>query len=247
MSGIEDSPVRQFQNFIFSPMGIIILSGVFLAWFYLRRKKTPDLFKPVELSTILKDRLSGTLKIIEENNTNFGTIRAGDITIGKIKKHGIVKFEIPIKHKKKEDSDLIIETLHLFEVRTTTGLLTFIMDLLRIDLTILIIPDPFIKRYSLEEGEDHIDYFNIIEHLDIVSFGGIYFYGWSALKYIKGHAWLKGREDELEELINYPKKVVYLDTQHTKHMEEVDKIYALDKSRRDSYLGSLMPDQKKKK
>lgn len=247
MSDIESSPVRQIQTFIFSPLGIIIISAVFLTWFYLRRKKAPDLFKPVELSIILKDRLTGTLKIIEESNKNFGTIRSGDITIGKIKKHGVVKFEIPIKQKKKGEKDINIETLHLFEARTTTGILTFIMDILRINLTILIIPEQFVKRYSLEHGEDHIDYFNITEHLDIVSFGQIYFYGWSALEYIKGHAWLKGREDELEELINYPKRVVYLDTRHTKHMEEIDKIYALDKSRRDSYLGSLMPDKSKKK
>ncbi len=247
--GIQNSPVRQIQNFIFSPMGMITIGLVIVLYFLWKRKKLPDSFKPEEISKILKDRLNGTMEIIKETGIDYGTLRSGDKTIGKIKKHGVVKFEHPskIKIKNKDTETLVIDELHLFEVRTGTGLFDMLFELLRLNIVLLIIPGPFVKRVSLEDGDNKTDFFNLTEQLDIISFGKIYFYGSASLLYLKGHAWLKGREDELEELVNYPKRAVYLDTRHTKHMEDLDKLYALDKARRESYMGSLMPGDKKKK
>lgn len=245
---IQDHPVRQFQEFVFSPTGMILIGGVILFYYFYQRKKLPDAFEQKALSDILKERLSGTLDIICDKESTFGTLRRGDQTLGKIKKYGYVKFETPQKLKtKKDDSDVIIDKLHLFEIQKTKGMFDFFLGLLRLNIVLMIVPSPFVKRYSLEYEKDHVDFFSLIEGIDLISFGKIYFYGWSAFTYIKGHAWLKGREDELEELINYPKRVVYLDTRHTKHMEDLDKLYALDSARRDSFMGSLMPKKNKKK
>lgn len=248
-------------SFILSPTGLIIIGVVIVLYLFYKSKKAPDVFKGVELEKVLRDRFEGQLKIIDETNIRFGTLRRGESTIGRIKRHGIITFEnaspvMPWEKRKKKTPDIKPDTtpdmdmkeftkLHIFEIATGRGIMSAIQEILRMNLLILVIPDPFVRRFSNEFFNNPVDYFSIPQDIDVVSFGEVFFYGFDCFKYIKGQAWLYGREKELEELINLPKRTVYLDTHHAKHTEELEKIYALDEKRRKGYLDSMIPGGRK--
>lgn len=257
---IEQNP-NMFQsviNFILSPWGIILIVVIVILYLFYSKKKAPDIFKGVELTKVLKDRFEGQLKIIDERDTRFGTLRRGEVTIGRIKRHGIVSFDtqspaMPWESKPKKKKDMpkepqkeleTLTKLEIFEIATGQGFFSYIQELLRMNLKIVLIPSDFVKRFSNEFYNNHVDYFNIPSDIDVIAFGEIFFYGFDSYKYIKGQAWLYGREKELEELINYPKRVVFLDSRHAKHTEELEKIYALDEKRRKNYFDSMLPGGK---
>ena len=236
----------------------MLIAGIFIIYFlFFKDRKTADIFRGVELNRVLKDRLDGTIKIINETEVKFGTLRRGRTTIGRIKRHGIVLFEndkplLPWEYKKKKDKDgkekptTKFKKLHIFEIATGQGMIAFIKELLHMDFETLLIPDHLVKGYSVEAGDKIITYYSLKQDIDIVSFGSVYLYGLDSFDYIKGQAWLYGREKELEELINYPKRAVFLDTKHAKHTEELEKIYALDEKRRKGYMDSMLPGGSRK-
>jgi len=263
---INQGPINQVIEFIFTPQGIflVVILGILFYFLFIRKKKKDDAFNSLTLPVILRDRIGdGILKIIQEKDKQFGTLRRGDITIGRIKRYGSLicdlkkppnPWEQKPRHKttKKETGDIKdkrkpgdrIVRLNIFEVSTHRGLFGLVKEFLGIGFILIIIPDPIVKRISFEQNHKIIDYFNVTQDLDITSFGNVYFYGSDSFDYLKGQAWLKGREDELEELVNYSKRVVFLETHHARHVEEMDELYAMDEKKRKGWLSSMLPGGK---
>lgn len=249
-------------NFIFSPLGLIIaiiIGMVFVALFFVKKfQGVFKEFKGVPLDSILRQQYNSIIKVTKLSG-KWGSLRREDKIIAKVLSVGMVNFTAPnpeyIKPKRKkglpEEKQITeeagIKSSHKFiEKEMYIFKLSFNPDvfLVRQFMDFLIAPkfaiveSNNVSRVDIDRNNKIKTYFNINPKTSVFSFANIYLYGYYPLQMTQELAWIYGREKEKEELVNYPKKVVFLETAHSKRIDTLAEIQELEKEKYESRLGT---------
>lgn len=245
--------------FLTNPLGMIIVALILFAvivWFLQKRSKE-KWFKPVPISTILKEQTADLIKVTQIRGY-WGYLRSGDMSLGKILKVGKLNYIMenplykkPTKKKKKADEKIQIEEIindetkqkhiekEFYIVKISFNPQSFfiapfvwILEAFNIGVKYAFIPSEYIKRNTIEGVgffKQNIDYININPSVPVLSMANVFVYGYWSFKLAREIGFFYEREKELEELVNLPKRIVYLDSTHakkTESYEEMDKIEA---------------------
>lgn len=258
-AGAEPTIIDSVLN---NPISIIIFALILftiIVWI-LNKKQKEKWFKPVPLSSILKEQNAQLLKITMIKGF-WGYLRSGDMSLGKIMKVGklnyIVKNPNYVKPKSKKDVEKTLKDnskqkhleQELYIIKISFNPQNFllypfvtILELMGINVRYAIVPTSYVKRMTIEEVgflKQNIDYLNINPKVQVFSVANVFVYGRWAFELVKEISWLYAREKELEELINYPKRVVYLDSTHAKKTDTFEEMDRLERERYSSKIKSL--------
>jgi len=119
-------------------------------------------------------------------------------------------------------------------------ILSRLLDLFNINNKYAIVEREKIKDIVIEKNGIAKTYWNIDVKTPVYYFGNIYLYGYYPLQYVtKDLAWTYGREKELEELVNYAKKIVFMEGQHAKGIDTLEEIQELEAKKYKDKLGSF--------
>jgi len=243
---MSDDIFTQAINFFSSNplilIGILLaLSFILIFYFFFKTGKRPQVFKPIPLELIVKKQLDDIIKLVKVNG-NFSYLRKSDVTIGRILDVGLIKF-YPKNDKTKENKGKRLMIIKL-SFNPNIPLIKDILDTLELNVRYAIIPYSIVKITSYNWKWKTKIYINIPENIEVYSFANIYIYGYDVYKFIDSISWLYARRSELEELVNYPKKIVFLETMHSKKINELEEIYKLEEKKFKSKMGSLAPTLK---
>ena len=114
-----------------------------------------------------------------------------------------------------------------------------VMEAMGIGVKFAFVPAEHISRFTLEEVgffKRNIDYLNINPDAQVFNVAQVFVYGHVAFELVKDISWSYARKSELEELVNYPKRVVYLDTEHTKRTESYEEMDRIERKKFDAKI-----------
>jgi len=209
--------------------------AIFLYWKFGRGGSKKDVFTPDKLSDILRDRIRNNLKLITDNRC-YGTLRRGYVSLGYINRHGLIEIDTGTKTDKM--------VLHIFEITEGLSIINKIMAKFGMGLTYVIVPGSIVWTSTLE-GAKLRDYYTIPENLELTSFGTVYIFGDKTYEWLRGQAWLKEREDELTELVNFAKRIVYLEASHSKGTETLEMLDNIKRAGYKQYITNMTTPNKK--
>jgi len=222
--------------------GILLIVAFILIFYMLfKNRERIKAFKPIPLEAILRKQFDDLVKMVKVEG-NFSHLRKGEVTIGRIVTVGLIKF-FSKGNKGKED---ITKRLLILKISFNPNIpiISNILDSLGVNTRYAVIPYDVIKLNSYENRWGIKTYINIPNDLEVYSFADIYIYGYEVYKFVNSVSWLYARRSELEELVNYPKRIVFLEAMHTKKVDELEQIYSLEEKKFKSKMGSLAPSLK---
>lgn len=234
-------------NFIFSPIGfaiafIIIASVGFLFLFKKFRGIFKSDFKTIPLESILRQQYTSIIKVTKIRGS-WGSLRKEDQKIGKIVGVGKVHYTTPKNPKSKKNKKIEYEEkdLYIFKLSFNPNI-PIIRNIL--DATIekpkfAIAPVNNVRRIDIEKGGKLKSYFNIDPNIPVFSFADVYLYGYYSRKLNQDVSWNYAREKEMEELVNYAKRIVFLEASHSKRIDTFEELEKLEKDKYNSRLGSI--------
>jgi hypothetical protein len=204
-------------------------------------------FKGIPIETILKNRCNSLIKVVKIKG-NWGSLQKEDMRIAKILSAGKVFYTYENKDKKnkslkesKEKPKIEEKELYLFKLSFNPDIpiLRGLMDATINAPRFAIVPAEFVTRFDMDKNNRIKTHFNISANASVFSFGNIYVYGLYALNTARNMAWNYGREKETEELVNYAKRIVFLEAKHSKKVETLDELATLERKKFNERLGSL--------
>jgi len=247
----------QIINLIFSPIGAIVfilfvmIVGLAIIYdkFNLSKVFTDKAFKGIPIETILKNRCNSLIKVVKIKG-DWGSLQKEDTRIAKILSAGKIYYTHEIKEKKdskdkgskkKPKTKIEEKELYIFKLSFNPNIpvLRSVMDATINAPRYAIIPAEFITRFDMDKNNKVKTHFNISANASVFSFGKIYVYGLYALNTARNMAWNYGREKETEELVNYAKRIVFLEARHSKKVETLDELAQLEKKKFNDRLGNL--------
>ena len=221
---MEDGLVSQAVEFLMNnPIGWLIIGVIVVLLIYIKKIRQPDYFEEAKLSEVLEEKFLKKLEIIK-SDMKYKNLKRGSDTVGKILRCAI--WETKDKRNSK--------TIYLFEIGGKDPLKQFLQRFLRIGIKLFVVPSDLVTLKN--------NYFCIGELSDINTFGNICFISTLSKKYIENLAWAKAREDELEENINYAKKVSYYSMKQGLGIERLEKLASLEKKKWDSKVEDLVKE-----
>ena len=254
------------QNFLGNPLSVLILALIFfvvVVWFF-QKKGKEKWFKPVPIENIIKEQSANLLKVVMIRGY-WGYIRRGDISIGRILRVGKVNYimENPNykKPKKKKDKDDVVKDetkqkfiekeIYIIKISFNPQAIfimpfVVIMEFMGVGVKYAYVPAEHIDRFTLEGAgilQKNIDYLNINPKAEVFNVANVFIYGRSAFELVKEISWTYARKSELEELVNYPKRVVYLDTEHTKRTESYEEMDRIERKKFDAKIKHMTGDR----
>lgn len=253
------------NSFISNPISMFVIAIIlFVVVVWLFNKKGKDKwFKPVPLSTILKDQNAKLLKVTILRGY-WGYLRHGDISLGKILKVGRLNYitENPEykKPRSKEEREEVLndpakqkhieKQFYIIKVSfNPQGLIispfVFILEAFGIGVKYAFVPEEITRRFTIEGvgmAKANMDYICISPEVQVINLANVYIYGYYAFKLFKDMALFYQREKELEELVNYPKRVVYLDSGHAKRTDLYEELDRIEKDRFNRKVKNLSGD-----
>ncbi|MGQ4876136.1 MAG: hypothetical protein ACP6IY_18880 [Promethearchaeia archaeon] len=221
---MEENLISQAIAFLLhNPIGWFIIAIIVILLIYLKKIRQPDYFKEEKLSDVLEEKFIKKLEIIKSQK-KYKDLKRGSDTIGKILRCATWE----TKNKKN------IIKFYLFEIGSKNLIEQKIQKFLRIKIKLFIVPANLV---NFKNG-----YFCIEELSDINVFGNICFISSVAKKYIENLAWAKAREDELEENINYAKKVSYYSMRQSLGIERLEKLAELQRKKWEAKIEDLVKE-----
>jgi len=238
-----------------SPFGLVVIFivGILVLAIFIMIKygsKFQKAFKGVPIEDIIASKCSTILNVTRDVG-DWGNITKAETTIGKILSVGhltymcrnpMSKREWAATYKKdKKDYPYSVESsLYLMKVSYNLRIpvIRNILDLLG-GVKYSVISKEDFKRIIIEKHGKAKTYFIINPEANVVSFANIYVYGFYALHFAQSLGWVYGREKELESLVNYPKRVVFLETTHAKKIDTFEELNKLEQKKYEKRLDSL--------
>jgi hypothetical protein len=218
--------------FIFSPMGIAVILGIglFLGWQFLGKNRKTETFKGTPLPDMVMSESKAILKTFGMRSGK--KLFRGLYYIGDIQRFADQK--INIKSEKAEIQG-IMKTVYLFSV-IQPGMMAKIMSWLGYGIEIYAIDKAFCT-IDVESG----NYF-LSENTLFSRLGGIWIMSNDGAEMVTGFAWKHGYEATLEDIVNYSKKVTYLDSTQPKKIEVIEKEADLESKKWNSFLKQKLGD-----
>lgn len=243
--------------FLTNPVGMLIIALILFAvivWL-IQKKSKEKWFKPVPLSTILKDQTANLMKITQIRGY-WGYVRRGDISLGKILKIGQLNYvtknpeykKSKTKKEKEEAPEKYIEKeFYIIKISFNPQSIiispfVWILEAFGMGVKFALVPSEYVKRNTIEGVgifKKNIDYLNIDKSVPVLSMANMFIYGYWSFELAKEISLFYQREKELEELVNYPKRIVYLDSVHAKKTESYEEMDRIESKKFDRKIKSM--------
>ena len=220
------------DQFLFSPAGLIavLAVGAIVGWKILSKNKKGERF----IGTPLPDMVMSESKaIIKAFGMKSGKkLFRGLYYIGDIQRFADQKMSIKSKNA---ETGPFMKTVYLFSV-IQPGIMAKIMSWVGRGLEIYAIDKAFCT-IDVESG----NYF-LSENTLFSRLGGIWIMSNDGAELVTGFAWKFGYEATLEDIVNYSKKVTYLDSNQPKRVEILEKEADLESKKWNSFLKQKLGD-----
>lgn len=242
--------------FLMSPMGMFAIGLVAMVFVIIIVWKKfggsiDKQFKGVPIESILKDKCSTVLNISKDEG-NYANLHKGERMVAKILKVGHLSYMArnPLKQKDwldihkdktKNDYPLSVEKT-LFIVKLSFNInIPIIRNILDIfgGIKYAVVERENLRHITIEKMGQAKTYLIINPEASVVSFAKVYVYGYYPLNFIQSLGWVYGRERELDTLVNYPKRVVFLETQHSKKIDTFEELNRIEQEKYRSKLKHL--------
>ncbi len=225
-------------DLLVSPIGLILIIvgvSVALIYWYITKKEVPDTFEIETYEDVLfrdiddKFRLKG---ISTKAGLTQGFDLLGDVDswVRERGKHRPLKYDERIKEFVSDDKVVPIEyDLYMFRIWNTNRL----FKLLGLGNKKYVIVDKnHLANIDIKTGYKK---WNLKPGIQLVRWGGMFVSSESGEEYLTDIAIKRSHENTLTFLMNYSRKIIYLEMQHSKMMDKYATKKAIDRKSWDSY------------